>query len=571
MNRMRSDAIKAGPSRAPARSMLRATGLNDEDFKKPFIAICNTWAEITPCNIHLRESAEIVKRAIREAGGVPFEFNSIVVSDGISMGTEGMRCSLVSRELTADSIELAVNGHRMDAVVAISGCDKTVAGTIQALARLDLPSMMIYGGSIAAGEIGDNGSTKRDLSIQDVFEAVGAHARQNMSDEELQDIESAACPGAGSCGGQFTANTMSTAAAILGISPMLNSLPALHDNRPLALRECGEMIMQLWRSGKTARQIITRESIENAIGSVIVTGGSTNAVLHLLAVAREAEVDISIDDFDRISRELPILADLKPTGRYLSKDLHAAGGIRLVALRMKQLGFLRDSPTVSGHSIHQEAHLARETRGQDVVRPTYDPLSHSGHLAILRGSLAPEGCVMKLPKAGVTTIEGPARVFECEEDCFNAIMNSRIQAGDVVVIRNEGPSGGPGMREMLAVTAAIIGAGLGESVALITDGRFSGATHGLMVGHVSPEAAKGGPIGLVEDGDPIRINVEQRTIEVVADLETRRKNWQPLPPRYPTGVLARYASNVCSASLGATTSPIRDARPARVAETNHSL
>ena len=553
---MRSHAIKAGPSRAPARSMLRATGLTDDDFKKPFVAVCNTWSEITPCNFHLRESAEVVKAAIREAGGIPFEFNSIVVSDGISMGTEGMRCSLVSRELTADSIELAVTGHQLDAVVAISGCDKTVAGTIQALARLDLPSLMIYGGSIAAGTQKSSQPDEKDLSIQDVFEAVGAHGRQDIDDRELDEIERSACPGAGACGGQFTANTMATVASILGISPMLNSIPALHPDRERELRETGRMIMTLWKQQQTARQIITKSSIENAVASVIATGGSTNAVLHLLAIAREARVDFSIDEFDRISRRVPILADMKPTGKYLSQDLHAAGGIRLIAHRLMEGGLIQNGPTVSGKSLFEEAELAEETAGQPVVRPNDDPIRSQGHLAILRGTLAPEGCVMKLPGDELEKIEGPARVFECEEDAFNAILNQRIEAGDVVVIRNEGPSGGPGMREMLAVTAALIGAGLGKRVALVTDGRFSGATHGLMVGHVAPEAARGGPIGLIQDGDRLCIDVANRRIDAQVDWDERKKNWHPPAPRYTHGVLARYAANVGSASLGATTCPM---------------
>ena len=545
---MRSDAIKKGFDRAPARSMLRATGLGDEDFKKPFIGVTNTWSEITPCNMHLRETAEEIKKSIRAAGGVPFEFNSIVVSDGISMGTEGMRCSLVSRELTADSIELAITGHQLDGIVAISGCDKTVAGTVQALARMDLPSLMVYGGSI------DPGGENQDMSIQDVFEAVGAHARKTIDDDELKRIENEACPGAGACGGQFTANTMSTAATLLGISPMLNGIPALDPKRIEQLSQIGPMIMGLFNDNITARKIITRESVENGIASVIATGGSTNAVLHLLAIAREAQLDITIDDFDRISRNVPVLADLKPTGRFLSKDLHIAGGIAVVANRLKEHGQLNDSPTVSGRTIFQEADAAQEPDGQQVVRPLDNPIKPAGHLAILRGSLAPEGCVMKLPPGKMTTFVGPARVFESEEECFNEIMNDRIKPGEVIVIRNEGPAGGPGMREMLAVSAAIIGAGLGQEVALMTDGRFSGATHGMMIGHVAPEAARGGPIGLIRDGDEITIDVPNRTLNVAADLEARRAEWSAPQPKYTQGVLARFAKNVASASLGATTS-----------------
>ena len=545
---MRSDAIKKGFDRAPARSMLRATGLGDEDFKKPFIGVTNTWSEITPCNMHLRETAEEIKKSIRAAGGVPFEFNSIVVSDGISMGTEGMRCSLVSRELTADSIELAITGHQLDGIVAISGCDKTVAGTVQALARMDLPSLMVYGGSI------DPGGENQDMSIQDVFEAVGAHARKTIDDDELKRIENEACPGAGACGGQFTANTMSTAATLLGISPMLNGIPALDPKRTEQLSQIGPMIMGLFNDNITARKIITRGSVENGIASVIATGGSTNAVLHLLAIAREAQLDITIDDFDRISRNVPVLADLKPTGRFLSKDLHIAGGIAVIANRLKEHGQLNDSPTVSGRTIFQEADAAQEPDGQQVVRPLDNPIKPAGHLAILRGSLAPEGCVMKLPPGKTTTFVGPARVFESEEECFNEIMNDRIKPGEVIVIRNEGPAGGPGMREMLAVSAAIIGAGLGQEVALMTDGRFSGATHGMMIGHVAPEAARGGPIGLIRDGDEITIDVPNRTLNVAADLDARRAEWSAPQPKYTQGVLARFAKNVASASLGATTS-----------------
>ncbi len=554
----RSNAIKAGPSRAPARAMLRATGLNDEDFRKPFVAVCNTWTEMTPCNFHLRETAEIIKQSIRDAGAVPFEFNSIVVSDGISMGTEGMRCSLVSRELTADAIELAVHGHQLDAVVAISGCDKTVAGTVQALARLDLPSLMIYGGSIAPGSPKsqlENRNPQDELSIQDVFEAVGARNNNRISEQDFEAIEKHACPGSGACGGQFTANTMSTAAATMGISPMLNEIPAMAPERNSQLSGVGAMIVGLLENNITARQIITRPAMENAVASVIATGGSTNAVLHLLAIAREAHVDFSIDDFDRISRACPVLADLKPTGKYLSQDLYRAGGIRLVTQRLQDAGILQDGPTVSGKSLFEESRSAVETPEQTVVRNLNQPMRPRGHLAILRGNLAPEGCVMKLPKDEVSSFTGTARVFECEEDCFNALMNRRIQSGDVVVIRNEGPAGGPGMREMLAVTAAIVGAGLGDSVALMTDGRFSGATHGLMIGHVSPEAALGGPIALVRDGDQITIDVPARTLNVDADLDARKSDWQPRPARYRTGVLARYASNVTSASLGATTCP----------------
>lgn len=530
--------------------MLRATGLKDEDFSKPFIGVTNTWSEITPCNLHLREAAEIIKQSIRDAGAIPFEFNSIVVSDGISMGTEGMRCSLVSRELTADSIELAITGHQLDAVVAISGCDKTVAGTVQGLARLNLPSLMVYGGSI------EPGGEAKDLSIQDVFEAVGARSRDHIDDQQLEKIEKDACPGAGACGGQFTANTMATAATMMGISPMVNGIPALDPKRKAALGLVGSQIMALFTSQTTARKIITRASIENAIASVILTGGSTNAVLHLLAIAREANVPVSIDDFDQLGRKLPVLADLKPTGKFLSRDLCDAGGIALVAKRLQQLGALNDSPTVSGRSIVEEAKACVETEQQSVMRDPADPIKPYGHLAILRGNLSPEGCVMKLPPTNLSTFTGPARVFDSEESCFNAIVNDRINRGEVLVVRYEGPAGGPGMREMLAVTAAIVGAGLSEDVALITDGRFSGASHGMVIGHVAPEAARGGPLGLIEDGDLITIDVPNRQLSVDAPLESRKANWKPKASKYPNGVLARFAKNVVSASLGATTCPI---------------
>ena len=466
------------------------------------------------------------------------------------MGTEGMRCSLVSRELTADSIELAITGHQLDGIVAISGCDKTVAGTIQGLARLDLPSLMIYGGSI------EPGGADKNLSIQDVFEAVGARARSHIDDAELERIEKEACPGAGACGGQFTANTMATAATMMGISPMVNGIPALDPARAQALSLTGQQIMALLSNQMTARKIITRSAIENAIASVILTGGSTNAVLHLLAIAREANLNVSIDQFDSIGRDLPVLADLKPTGKYLSRDLFDAGGIALVAKRLLEMGKLNDSPTVSGKSIVQEAKACLETPQQPVMRPVETPIKPSGHLAILRGNLSPEGSVMKLPPQKLTTFTGPARVFDSEEDCFQEIVNDRIQPGEVIVVRYEGPAGGPGMREMLAVTAAIVGAGLAEEVALITDGRFSGASHGMVIGHVAPEAARGGPIGLLQNGDMITIDVTNRELNVQADLDARRRTWQPKPPRYKNGVLARFAQNVSSASLGATTCPI---------------
>ncbi|MBL8890536.1 MAG: dihydroxy-acid dehydratase [Planctomycetaceae bacterium] len=546
----RSETITAGPDRAAARAMLRAAGMKDADFAKPMVAIANTWTEIGPCNMHLREQAEWLKESLRQAGAVPLEFNTIVVSDGISMGTEGMRHSLVSREAICDSIELVVNGHQFDAVIAISGCDKTVAGTIQALARLDLPSIMIYGGSIHPGQLGE-----RALTIQDVFEAVGTYNSGKMDANQLRAIECAACPGAGACGGQFTANTMSTIGAMLGISPMSNSLPATAKERQAAMYEVGPMLMKLIESGRSARQIITRQSIENAIRGVILTGGSTNAVLHIMAIAAEANIDFSIDDIDRLSREIPVLADLKPTGRFTAVDMDAAGGMRLVASRLAALGKLHDCPTVSGKTIGEEAKACVETPGQEVIRTPDQAILPQGHLAILRGSLSPEGCVLKLPKEPIKHFRGPAQVFDGEEACFAAVKSGAIRAGSVVVIRYEGPAGGPGMREMLGVTAAIIGAGLGDKVVLVTDGRFSGATHGMMIGHVSPEAARGGAIGLIQDGDLIEIDVDNRQLNVLTDISDRAKAWQAPTPKYRTGVLAKYAALVSSASLGAITTP----------------
>lgn len=552
MPQRRSETITAGPDRAGARAMLRAAGMSDSDFSKPMVAIANTWTEVGPCNMHLREQAEWLKQSLRAAGAVPLEFNTIVVSDGISMGTEGMRHSLVSRETICDSIELVANGHQFDAVIAISGCDKTVAGTLQALARLNLPSMMIYGGSIQPGHLSDG----KAITIQDVYEAVGTYASGKMDQEQLRAIECAACPGAGACGGQFTANTMSTVGAMLGISPMFNSLPATSEERHAAIMQVGPMMMKLIEGQITARKLITRQALENATRAVVLTGGSTNAVLHLLAIAAEAGVDFSIDDIDRLSRETPVLADLKPTGRYTAVDMDAAGGMRLVAKRLAELNLLQDCPTVSGLSMSAEAAACQEREGQDVIVATDRPLLAQGHLAILRGSLAPEGCVLKLPKKPVAQFRGPAQVFDSEESCFAAVKAGEIRPGSVVVIRYEGPAGGPGMREMLGVTAAIIGAGLGDKVVLITDGRFSGATHGMMIGHVSPEAARGGPLGLIQDGDLIEIDVENRGLQVLTDLEPRRANWSPPAPKYRQGVLAKYAQLVSSASTGAITTPL---------------
>jgi dihydroxy-acid dehydratase len=547
---MRSDQIKKGVDRAPARAMLRATGLGDKELAQPFIAVVNTWSDVTPCNEHLRMLAEPLKEGIREAGGTPFEFGSIVVTDGISMGSEGMKCSLMSRELVADSIELVTRGHCLDGVVALVGCDKTIPAGAMALARLDIPGMVIYGGSIMPGK-----HRGIPITIQDVFEAVGARAAGRIDDQELTEIEKEACPGAGACGGQFTANTMAIALTALGLSPMgVNDIPAVHPDKIEAMRECGRRLVQQVREGQSPRSLVSREALRNAATVVTATAGSTNAVLHLLAIAREAGVDFSIDEFDEISRRTPIIADLKPAGRFMAPDLFAAGGTPLVIDRLKNAGLLTDTPTVTGRSLFQECASAGETAGQEVVVPFERPLKPRGGFGILYGNLAPEGCVAKLAGHGEFTFSGPARVFENEQAAFTAVQNRKIQAGDVIVIRNEGPSGGPGMREMLAVTAALVGQGLGDSVALMTDGRFSGATYGFMVGHVAPEAAHGGPIGLLRDGDVVTIDVDRRRVDTDADLESRRGSWRPPARQYVSGALAKYAYLVSSASEGAVTS-----------------
>ena len=548
-----SRTITQGPDRAPSRAMLRAVGLTDEDLNKPLVGIANTWIEVMPCNFHLRRLSAKVKEGVRAAGGVPIEFNTVAVSDGVSMGTEGMKASLISREVIADSIELVTRGHLFDAVVALSGCDKTIPGTVMALARLDLPSLMLYGGSIMPGRF-----QGRDVTIQDVFEGVGAHAAKKMTDAELLDLESHACPGPGACGGQFTANTMATAFEILGISPIGSaSVPAMDDSKDDVAYRVGEMVMELVRKNLTARQVITRAALENAVASIAATGGSTNGVLHLLGVAREAEVDLRIDDFDRISSNTPLIADLKPGGRFVANDLYRAGGIPLVARRLLDAGKLNgDCLTVTGKTIGEEVREAEETPGQEVVRPVSEPLKPTGGLVILRGNLAPEGCVVKVAGHERTRHSGPARVFDREEDSFKAVQQGEINAGDVIVIRYEGPMGGPGMREMLGVTAALVGAGLGESVALLTDGRFSGATHGLMAGHVAPEAARGGPIAAVRDGDTITFDVDARRLDVEIseeEMDKRLRQWQAPAPRYASGVMAKYARLVSSASEGAVT------------------
>ena len=546
--------LTEGPDRAPARAMLRAVGLTDDDFTRPLIAIANTWSEITPCNYHLRDLAASVKQGIRAAGGTPIEFNTIVVSDGISMGTEGMKASLISREVVADSIELVVRGHLFDGVIALSGCDKTIPGCVMALARLNLPSIMLYGGSIMPGEFHG-----KPVSIQDVFEAVGSHAKGKMTTEELIELERRACPGAGACGGQFTANTMSIAFEFLGISPMgFNGVPALDPRKHQVAKECGNILINLLKNDLRPRDIITRPALENAIAAIATTGGSTNGVLHLLALAHEMSLPLNIDDFDTINRQVPLLADLKPGGQFMAADLYQAGGTPLVAKWLLESGHLHgDQITVTGRTLAEEAATAKETSGQTVLFPPSHPIKPTGGLVILKGNIAPEGCVVKVAGHAKLAHHGPAKVFDCEEDAFQAVQQGKIVNGDVVVIRYEGPQGGPGMREMLGVTSAIVGAGLGQSVALLTDGRFSGATYGFMAGHVAPEAAKGGPIAVVQNGDLIHIDITSRRLDVELseqEIQGRLAKWTPPPPRYTNGVLAKYARMVSSASLGAVTS-----------------
>ncbi len=551
----RSHTLTDGANRAPARAMLRASGLCDEDFSKPLIGVANTWIEIGPCNYHLRELAVDVKAGIRAAGGTPLEFNTVSISDGITMGTEGMRASLVSREVIADSIELVARGNLFDALIVLVGCDKTIPGGVMALARLNIPGLILYGGSIAPGQFEGH-----SVTIQDVFEAVGMHARGGMTDARLKALEGAACPGAGACGGQFTANTMALVCEFLGIAPMgLSSVPATNAAKAGAGHRAGELVMDLLRRDVTPLKIITKTSIENAIAGVAATGGSTNAVLHLLAIANEAGISLSIDDFDRISSRTPILADLKPSGRFMATDLFAAGGTALIAKRMLDAKLLQgECITVTGRTLADEAAAAKEAPKQEVVHQLAAPLKPTGGLVILRGNLAPEGCVLKVAGNNVQTFRGPARVFDSEEAAFAAVEDASIKAGDVIVIRYEGPKGGPGMREMLAVTGALVGAGLGDSVALLTDGRFSGATHGIMAGHVAPEAANGGPIAAVADGDIIEFDVAKRTLSVAltdTEIQRRLSTWRAPAPRYTRGVMAKYALMVSSASQGAVTTP----------------
>ncbi len=551
--RHKSRTILDGPDRAAARSYFRAVGFTDEDLSRPLVGVAHCWIELTPCNSNHRKLAEKVKEGIRAAGGTPIEFNTISVTDGIAMGTEGMKASLVSREVVADSVEVVVRGHLLDGFVGISGCDKTIPGMVMAMARLNLPSVMLYGGSIMYGEY-----RGRRLTVQDVFEAIGAFNAGRIDAAELKGIECAACPGDGACGGQFTANTMSTAFEMLGVSPMgFNGVPAADPRKEEVAFETGRLVMDLLRKGVLPRRIITRKALLNAIAGVMATGGSTNAVLHLLAVAREAGVKLTIDEFDRVSRRTPLLADMKPWGSYTAPEMYAAGGMAVVARRLLDAGLLHaDEMTVTGRTIGEEARAARETPGQKVIRPLADPLKPHGGLVILRGNLAPDGCVAKVSGQKRDFHRGPARVFDREEDAFQAVKAGKIRANDVVVIRWEGPKGGPGMREMLHVTGAIQGAGLGESVALMTDGRFSGATHGFMIGHIAPEAADGGPIAALRTGDTIVIDIKRRRLDVelsAAEIKQRLRAVRPPKPRYTRGVMAKYARLVSSASEGAVT------------------
>jgi len=551
----RSRGITDGRDRAPARAMFKAIGCSDDDLRKPLIGVANTWIETMPCNFHLRRLSAKVKEGIRAAGGTPMEFNTIAISDGETMGTEGMRASLVSREIIADSIELVCRGQMFDAVVCVVGCDKTIPAAAMALARLNIPGLVLYGGTIAAGNY-----RGKDVTIQDVFEAVGANAAGKMSDQDLRALENVACPGAGACGGQYTANTMSTVMEFIGLSPMgFNSIPAMDDRKDQIAFACGEVILNALKHEVRPEDILTRPAFENAIAGVACTGGSTNAVLHLLAIAQEAGVPLAIDDFQTVSERTPLLADLKPAGRFVAADVDKAGGIPVIAKRLLDGNYVDGSTlTVTGKTFGEEAKQAQETAGQEVILPLDRPLKRTGGLVILHGNIAPEGCVAKISGHERLEHRGPARVFESEEDAMAAVTGKKIKAGDVVVIRNEGPKGGPGMREMLGVTAAIVGEGLGESVALLTDGRFSGATRGLMIGHVSPEAALSGPIASIRENDTIHIDVNKRSLQLEindTELQHRSTQWQARQPLYTSGVFAKYAALVSSASSGAITRP----------------
>jgi dihydroxy-acid dehydratase len=551
----RSRLLTDGPDRAPARSYFKAIGFTDDDLAKPLVGIASTWIETMPCNYNQRELAEHVRRGIRDAGGMPVEFNTIAVSDGVTMGTPGMRGSLVSREVIADSIELVAYSHMFDGLVCLVGCDKTIPAAVMALLRLDIPGLVLYNGSIAPGKW-----RGKDVTVQDVFEAVGAHAVGKMSDADLHELETLACPGAGACGGQFTANTMAMALDFLGISPAgLNEVPAAVRAKDAAAYDAGQLVMELVRENVTPKQIVTREALENAIASVAASGGSTNGVLHLLAIAREAGVPLEIDDFDEIAARTPVIANLKPGGHYVATDLYDAGGCALVARELAKHDLLHlGARNVDGRTLGEIALSGRESAGQEVVASIEQPFKQRGGFAILRGNLAPDGCVVKLAGHERSYHSGPASVFDSEEECFAAVKEGKVSAGDVVVIRYEGPAGGPGMREMLAVTAAIAGEGLSESVALLTDGRFSGATHGFMAAHVCPEAARRGPIAAVREGDTIVFDVEARELRIELsdeEIEARLSKWKPPKPRYTSGVFAKYAALVGSASEGAVTRP----------------
>jgi len=549
----KSAALTHGPDRAPARAMLKAVGFTDDDLARPIVGVATTWIETMPCNFNQRQLAQHVKAGIRASGATPMEFNTIAVSDGVSMGTDGMRASLVSREVIADSIELVARGHLFDGLVCLVGCDKTIPAAVMAACRLDIPSLVFYNGSIAPGRWDG-----RDVTIQDVFEAVGQHAAGKLSPNDLHGLEGAACPGAGACGGQFTANTMAMAVDFLGISPFgLSGIPATDPGKKAAAEEAGRIAVALLRADTRPSEIITAAALRNAIASVAASGGSTNGVLHLLAIAHELQLELPLEEFDRIAENTPIVADLKPGGRYVATDLHAAGGTALVARELLRGGHIDGSAkTVDGRTIEAIAAGATESEGQDVVVPLERPLKRSGGLAILRGNLAPQGCVVKLAGHERLHHAGPARVYDSEEECFAAVKKNELRPGDVVVIRYEGPAGGPGMREMLGVTAAIVGEGLGDEVALITDGRFSGATHGLMVGHIAPEAAHGGPIAIVEEGDTVEIDVAARELRLVLsdeEIDKRLADWSAPAPRYRTGVFSKYAATVSSAEYGAVT------------------
>ncbi|NBW08081.1 MAG: dihydroxy-acid dehydratase [Caulobacteraceae bacterium] len=546
----RSSVVTKGPNRAAARSYLRAAGMQDADFDKPMIAIVNTWSTITPCNMHLNRLANDVRAGIIAAGGYPVDFNTVMVTDGISMGTPGMKASLISREVVADSIELAVEGHQLDGVVCIVGCDKTIPAAAMALARMDIPGLVYYGGTIMPGVIGS-----KEVSVQEVFEAIGAHGAGTIDDEQLKMVESAVCPGAGACGGQFTANTMAMALAVMGISPMgANDVPAVDPAKAAEGHRCGQLIVERVFAGDSARKYITRASLKNAAVAVSASGGSTNAVMHLTAIAIEAGVDFGVEDCHQACVEAPVICDLKPGGKFLASHLYAAGGTRLVTQRLAEAGKITNTPTVSGRSLFAEAAEAEETPGQVVVATIEQPIMERGSYAVIYGDVAPEGAIIKLTGHKVDRFEGPAAVFDSEEDAFHAVQDGSVGEGDVIIIRYEGPKGGPGMREMLQVTAALKGRGISD-VALLTDGRFSGASYGFVAGHVSPEAAVGGPIGLIRDGDRITIDVTNRRIDVAADLAARRKDFV-LPPMAPAhGVFAKYRASVASASQGAVTIP----------------